>query len=52
MNAAYGFRWRYSDGQGDVIIYVWVEESRWTEVAIEGETERLRRPQASPLPRR
>jgi hypothetical protein len=44
VNVAYGFQWTYSDNQGRIIIYVWVQESGLTEIAIDGETERLRRP--------
>jgi hypothetical protein len=44
VNVPYGFRWTYSDEQGQIVIYVWVEESGWTEIAIDGATERLRTP--------
>jgi len=44
VNVPYGFRWTYSDEQGEIVIYVSVEDSGWTHIAIDGETERLRTP--------
>lgn len=42
-NARYGFQWTYSDEKGKIIIYVWVQASGWTDFAVDGEIERLRK---------
>lgn len=44
VNVPYGFRWTYSDEQGEIVIYVAVEKGGWTHLAIDGATERLRSP--------
>ncbi len=41
--AQYGFEWRYSDSEGQVRFFVWVEASGSSHTAIEGEMERLKR---------
>ena len=37
----YGFEWTYRDDKGEIRVIVWVDEGGWTDIAIDGEIERL-----------